>query len=366
MVPEELIRQRLSGLRGLMHAGKADVMLLTSPQSVRYFSGFTGEDSYLLVWSRRAMLITDGRYAEQAERDCPWLKAFVRTGGLVKAMGECLGAGRLWLGVEANHVTLALHAALAKGLPKAKLIPVGGAIAALRECKDADELKEIRRAVAVAEDSFKFMLRGGLKKFVGRTERQVAAELDYQMHSRGAQGPAFESIVAAGAHGSVVHYRPGETKIKAGDPVLIDWGARVAGYCSDLTRVVFTGRIPLATGRLYEIVRKAQKAGIAAIGPKVSCGAVDAAGRQVVESAGFGEAFCHGLGHGVGLEIHEAPRVVKGAKQELKAGMVVTVEPGIYLPGVGGVRIEDDVLVTPQGRRRLSSLSRELSAMVLR
>ncbi|MFW5839433.1 MAG: M24 family metallopeptidase, partial [Planctomycetota bacterium] len=177
---------------------------------------------------------------------------------------------------------------------------------------------------------------------------------------------AFETIVAAGAHGSLPHYRPGKTKIRPDQAVLIDWGAKVDGYCSDLTRVVFTGTIPPKIEEIYTVVLRAQKAAISAIKAQVSCKAVDAAARKIIEQAGYGEQFIHGLGHGIGLQIHEAPSVGRRSDKRLRQGMVVTVEPGIYLPGVGGVRIEDDVLVEANGQRKLTSLPKTLKTMVLR
>ncbi|MHC4717387.1 MAG: M24 family metallopeptidase, partial [Planctomycetota bacterium] len=177
---------------------------------------------------------------------------------------------------------------------------------------------------------------------------------------------SFETIVAAGAHAALPHYRPGRTRIRADQAVLIDWGAVVKGYCSDLTRVVFTGRIRGPIANVYEIVLRAQAAGIAAVSPRATCGSADAAARAVIDRAGYSKAFGHGLGHGVGLRVHEGPRLGRGVDRKLRPGMVVTVEPGIYLPGVGGVRIEDDVLVVPGGRRRLSSLARDIRAMMLR
>jgi len=211
----------------------------------------------------------------------------------------------------------------------------------------------------------KDLLAGGRKKFIGRSEREVAAELEYRMRLHGAERTSFETIVAAGAHAALPHYRAGSTRIRAGQAVLIDWGAVVDGYCSDLTRVVFTGRIRPPIASVYEIVLRAQAAGIAAVAPGATCQSADAAARAVIDRAGYGKAFGHGLGHGLGLQVHERPHVARGVDRKLQAGMVVTVEPGIYLPGVGGVRIEDDVLVTPGGRRRLTTLPRDIRAMVL-
>ena len=221
-------------------------------------------------------------------------------------------------------------------------------------------------ALRVAEQAFVELTGGGAKALIGRTERQIAAELEYRMRMLGADKPSFESIIAAGPNGSKPHYRPRDRVVRKGEAVLIDWGAMVDGYCSDLTRVVFTGTIPPKIAELYEIVLRAQQAGIAALSAGAACKKVDAAARQVVEDGGYGKQFVHGLGHGLGRQVHEAPSLARTSDTRLRCGMVVTVEPGIYLPGVGGVRIEDDVLVARQGPRRLSRLSRDLQAMVLR
>ena len=276
-----------------------------------------------------------------------------------------VGRGVRSLGIEGNDVTVTLRAELQRGLRRVRLRPLSGEVAAMREVKDAAEASMIRRAVRIAEGAFKELLAGGRKSFVGRTEAQVAAEVEYRMRLSGAERAAFETIVACGPHAAMPHYRPGATRIRRGDVVLIDWGAVVGGYASDLTRVVFTGRIPPRIARVYEIVLRAQAAGIRAVRPGAACGSADAAARSVIVDAGYGEAFAHGLGHGLGLEVHESPRLGAKVRQRLRTGMVVTVEPGIYLPGVGGVRIEDDVIVVPGGRRRLSTLSRRLADMTL-
>ncbi|HOF18213.1 MAG TPA: aminopeptidase P family protein [Phycisphaerae bacterium] len=351
------LRRRQAWRRAEKLAGaKIGALLVTRGQDVRYLSGFTGDDSFLLTGSGWTVLLTDGRYAEQAARECPGLEIRVRTGSMTAALKDALAARRVRsLGVQSEHMTLQLHDALRKAARAVRLRPVTGAISPLRQVKDAAEIRAFRQLTG-----------RGRKAFVGRTEREVAAELDYLMRLGGASGPAFETIVAAGAHASLPHYRPGPTRIRAGQAVLLDWGAVVDGYCSDLTRVVFTGRIPPKLAAAYEVVQKAQAAGVAAVRPGASCKSVDAAARKVIESAGRGDKFVHGLGHGIGLEVHEGPSLGRTADAKLKNGMVVTVEPGVYLPGVGGVRIEDDVLVTSKGRRRLSTLSRSPADMVLR
>jgi Xaa-Pro aminopeptidase len=232
--------------------------------------------------------------------------------------------------------------------------------------KDAGELRAIRQAVRIAEEAFGRLVAGGVKALAGKTERRIAADLEYLMRRCGADAAAFPTVVAGGANGSRPHHLPGDRRVRRGEPVLLDFGVRRGGYHSDLTRVVFLGRIPRKLGEAYEIVRRAQQAGIRAVGPGVSCRSPDVVARGIIEQAGYGQAFLHGLGHGLGLEVHEGPTLGAKATGRLRAGMVVTVEPGIYLPGVGGIRIEDDVVVTAAGRRRISTLPTEIEAMLLR
>lgn len=359
--------RRRAAINHCRSAVRADAVLITCPADVRYLSGFAGEDSFLLVGPSRSTLITDGRYAEQASAECAGVDVHVRDGSIVAAGAALAGeAGVRRLAVQADHMTLQIRAALAEKFSPRKIVETSGVTAARRAVKDAGEIRAVGRAVRAAERAMRKLLSGGAAALVGRSERAVAAELDYLMRMAGADGAAFETVVACGPHGSLPHYRPASTVIRHGQPVLIDWGARVAGYCSDLTRVVFVGRIPPKMAEVYEVVLRAQQAGIAAIRPGVCCRTVDAAARKVIADAGFEDEFTHGLGHGIGLEIHEGPALARGSGTRLRIGMTVTVEPGIYLPGVGGVRIEDDILVSPKGCRRLSSLPRQLAAMLMR
>ena len=367
MKQRAMLSKRLAALRALCKRRGVSTVLLTDGPNVRYFSGFSGEDSCLLVARRWVRLVTDSRFAEQARIECPQVKAIVRSGRMSEAIASALAGRRVRrLGIEGMHMPVAMRAALEGAIGKGKTKPLGGEIDALREVKDAAELRAIRRAVRAAERAFLAVTARGARGLVGKTENRLAAELDYQMRLAGAERAAFETIVAAGAHAALPHYRPGGTKIRRGDAVLIDWGAVVAGYCCDLTRVVFVGRIPPQIVGIYEVVLRAQQAGMRALAPGVKGSEADGAARDVIDSAGHGKAFGHGLGHGLGLKVHEGPGLARRTQQKLAAGMVVTVEPGIYLPGVGGVRIEDDVLVTPAGRQRLSRLPREASAMLLR
>lgn len=367
MAAEKALRDRQEALGAVLKSAGLDVLLLTKPENVRYFSGFTGEDSYLLVGRRWMRLLTDSRFQEQARRECPWLEAYIRKDRMSLAVAASLKRCRAKvLGVEGFHAPVALASALRKSLRGTALKVLTDQVENLRQVKQAGELAKIRRAVGVAQQAFVQLTAGGRKAFIGRTENELAAELEYRMRQLGASRASFETIMAAGANAALPHYRPGNRRIARDECVLIDWGAMVEGYCSDLTRVVFTGRIPPRIGRIYEVVLRAQAVGLAAIGPGVSCEKIDQAARGVIVAAGYGENFGHGLGHGIGLEVHEMPRLGRMSRTQLQPGMVVTVEPGIYLPGLGGVRIEDDACVTRRQGRFLSDLPRDLRSMVLR
>ena len=347
--------------------GRTGALLVSRPEDVRYLTGFTGEDSFLLLGRGWATLITDGRYAQQAPKEVAPVAVHVRTGPMAATLPELLKVRRVRsIGVQAEHMVLAGEARIAEAAGSRTVRPVANVTRRGRQVKDATEIRAIRRAIRVAQKALRGLLAGGAERLVGRSERDVAAELDYRMRQGGAEKPAFETIVATGAHASRPHYRPDGTRIRADRCLLIDWGARVGGYCSDLTRTFFPGRIPPKLAEVYRVVLRARAAGIAACRPGAKVHAVDAAARAVIEDAGYGRQFVHGLGHGIGLEIHEGPAVSRGAKTTLRSGMVVTIEPGIYLPGVGGVRIEDDILIVPGGRTRLSSLPTALPAMRIR
>lgn len=358
--------QRRSRLWSALPGRAPAALLITHPPDVRYLTGFTGDDSFLLLKADRAALLTDGRYSEQAEAECPDIRRVVRTGKMSAAVAETLKSfGVRSLGFGPEHVTVSLRTALDEAIAPARSRAIADAVGPLRITKDESEVAAIRRAVSAAQKAMGALIAEGADGLVGRSESDVAGQLDYLMRQRGASGPSFETIVASGPHSARPHHRPGQRKIRQGEALLIDWGAKVDGYASDLTRVFFIRTIPPKLGEVYKIVRRAQQAGLAAVGPGVAASDVDAAARKVIAEAGYDEAFTHGLGHGLGLEIHEPPTVGRTSKHTLTPGMVITIEPGVYLPGVGGIRIEDDVLVTETGGRRLTSLPRRLDSMVL-
>lgn len=361
--PPEHLAARLRRLRQQMARRKLSAWLTTDPADQFYLTGFDGEDGAVLVTARNVHLITDSRFDQQADMQAPWAGKLVRTGGLTPAVASLIRRLRLErIGLEPGRITLEQFRGLGRQLRGRRLVSVSDVLDRLRICKDDYEIQRIRKAVAVAQQAFK-LTRRWIRP--GLTERQIAARLDYQMSCLGADGPSFPTIVAVGANAALPHARPGDKRVTARSAVLIDWGARVGMYCSDLTRVLFVGKIPPRLGRVYQVVLDAQVKAIRAIGHQVPAKEVDAAARQSIKAAGFGERFGHGLGHGLGLEVHEQPRVSWLSKAKLLCGMVFTVEPGVYLPGVGGVRIEDDVLVTQDGVEVLSTLAKDLQEMVV-
>lgn len=346
---------------------KVDAMLISKPEDVSYLCGFTGEDATLLVAPRWATLITDGRFGQQGPRECPDIEVVIRKKGMAETVKNTLKGRKVRrIGLQAGHLTAAVVEVFTKALGPRRVKTLTDIVAPLRESKDDGEIRLIRKAASIASKAFMRLTSRGPKAFVGRSEREVAAELEYLMRLEGADAAAFETILAAGPHACDCHYRPDSTKIRKGQSVLIDFGARVGGYCSDLTRTIFTGKIPPKLGEIYEIVHDAQTAGINALRPGVLLKSPDAAARKVIVDAGYGDKFVHSLGHGLGREVHEAPGLGAKGSGRLRRGMVVTVEPGIYLPGLGGVRIEDDILVTSDGPKRLSTLTSDIRAMVLK
>lgn len=356
---------RITTLQRRMADWQVDALLIVHPVDIRYLTGFVGDDSWALVRSRsrQVHVLSDFRFQEQIEREAPRVTAIIRRKSLadeLKKLADRLKLRRI--GLQAQHVTLAQRRQLAKALGAAALKEVDDGLVMQRAVKDAAETRTITRAIRIAQDAFAAVL-ATLEP--GQTEQQVAARLEYEMRCRGASGASFPVIVAADANASLPHAIPGKRKIRKGGTILFDWGAVVDGYCSDLTRVVALGRMPKRIAEVYDIVLEAQAAAIAAIKPGKALKDIDKVARDIITRAGYGPRFGHSLGHGIGLEIHEQPTLASRAAGELKPGHVVTVEPGIYLPGVGGVRIEDDVLVTPRGARVLSSLPRDRRSAII-
>jgi Xaa-Pro aminopeptidase len=345
-----------------------DAVLVHVLVDVRYLTGFTGSHGAAVVRRSGAprgnVFLTDFRYTTQSAQEVS--EAFAReivTGEMLDAIGPLLGEGPGRLGFDETATTLAAHTRLREALPAAwELVPSGGLVQKLRLIKDAGEVERLRGASQLADEALRALLEDGL---VGRSERDVAIDLELRMRRLGAEGPSFPSIVAAGAHAALPHAVPRDEQIPRDVLVTIDWGALHEGYCSDCTRTYATGEgISEQAREIYELVLTAQLEGLQALRPGLSGREVDARAREVIEAAGQGEHFGHGLGHGVGMEIHEGPRLSRTAgTQPLQAGNVVTVEPGVYLPGVLGVRIEDLVVVGGNGNGVLTSLPKELTVV---
>lgn len=338
-------------------------LLVTNRKNVSYLTGFTGEDSYLLIGPDQLLIFSDSRFETQLNDECPAIPAEIRTAKLtmVDFLARELPKFKLSsIGIDAVSMTVDLRDRLAEKLAPLELVPQSGIVEELRQIKDSFEIAELRAAVHQAERGYAVM-RALLTPEM--TERQAAHELEHGMRRFGALGVAFEPIIAVGDRAALPHYRAGLRRFDESPFVLCDWGAlSPGGYHSDLTRVWVTGKVPPKLLRIYGVVLKAQQAAIAAIRPGARCQDIDRVARTIIDEAGYAKYFGHGLGHGIGLDIHEGPRFSPISTDELKPGMVVTVEPGIYLPGFGGVRIEDDVLVTRDGNEVLTSVSRELEA----
>ena len=331
-------------------------MLITSEINVRYLTGFTGDSSYLLLSPDEKLILSDRRYEEQLANECSSYQLVVRGPGklMLELCRDVLQErSPLRLGIESDHITFGLAQAIKATVESIELVGQSGLVESLRSCKDADELNILRRAVALAESAF-LQVRSEMKP--DWTELQVAWRLEQAVREGGGEKLGFPAIVAVGSASALPHYQSGRRRLGEHPLLLIDWGAKLDGYTSDLTRTIALGEISAELRQVHAIVVAAHDAAIATIRPGVAFETVDAAARSVIDAAGYGPRFSHGLGHGIGLEIHEFPRFAAGQTGTLQAGMVVTVEPGIYLPGVGGVRVEDDCLVTADGCEVLSTL----------
>ena len=386
--------ERTHALAALLreHEAEPDLLVLSSPVNVRYITGFNGTNGLALVAAAEGgprLFLTDFRYETQSAAQVPELfERQIYAIDLVEALaGELapseestgedakegaeaprtnlaeLFAGGGRLGFEEGAMTVKRHMRLRELLGgKWELVPCGGLVEELREVKQPAELERIRAACELADAALREVLEAGL---AGRSERAVAIDLELRMRRLGAVGPSFPSIVAAGPHAALPHAEPRDEPIPRDTFVTIDWGALLDGYCSDCTRTYATGEnLPAGAREVYELVLAAQLAGLAAVRPGLNGKELDAVAREVIERAGHAERFGHGLGHGVGLEVHEAPRLSRTAGEEpLRTGSVVTIEPGVYVPGHYGVRIEDLVAVTDEGPLVLTGLAKELTVV---
>lgn len=358
-------QSRRKRLRSLLRKGRLASLLVSNASNVTYLTGFTGDSSYLWIGPAEEILISDGRYTTQIEEECPGLRVHLRKVGqrMADATATALASGKpAEVGIEAGAMTVSVRDELGERLPRTKLSPTSDLVEQLRQIKDKEEISAIRLAVEQAERAFRFVQAGAR---ADATEKELGDELEAALRRFGATGSCFAPIVAAGARSALPHARASQAPIAGADFVLIDWGARNGQYVSDLTRLWVTGKISPKLERVYRVVFEANRAAIAAIRPGTTAREVDAVARGVIHDAGFGAHFTHGLGHGIGLDVHEEPRLSSTNQRPLEAGMVLTIEPGIYLPGWGGVRLEDDVLVTSTGAEVLSILPSSLEAMTV-
>lgn len=354
---------RQTRLAAALHNARVEALLVTHLPNIRYLCGFTGSAGVLLVPAAkrggRAIFFTDGRYTRQAADEVQAARVVIaRKGAVVEACERVRRSRIKVLGFEAEQLSYATYRQLGHILRgKTRLKPLAGTVEQLRLIKDFEEIEQIRAAVLLGASLFPAVL-AAIRP--GVPETVVAAELELQARRAGAEKMSFDSIVAAGPRSALPHGRASSQPIPGNGFIIVDWGVILAGYCSDATRTVHVGRASEAHRRMYQAVRDAQLASIDAVRPGVEAAKVDQAGRMLLKKAGYGAYFTHSTGHGVGIEVHEAPRLAKGQTQKLAPGMIVTIEPGIYLPDEGGVRIEDMVLVTESGCEVLTPTSKDL------
>ena len=357
--------RRTKLVRSFKTAG-IDALVVSGESNVRYLTGFTGDSTWLYISKTTTVLISDSRYDTQIANECPGIDVDIRDArrpmaDAASAIVKKAKASRL--GFEADHLTVSQYKALAAKLDSAELVSTSGLTEKLREIKDKWELEQIREAIYLAERGIG-VVRSSLTP--NQTEREIRYLLEASMRDFGATGPGFEPIVGVGPTAALPHAHAGDLKVSESPVLLIDWGAETrSGYRSDLTRVFFTGKITKQMKTVYNTVLQAQQKAIKAIKPGAKCKAVDAIARKVIADAGFAKYFGHGLGHGFGLDIHESTRMSPLSDQTFEPGQVITVEPGIYLPGKFGVRIEDDILVTKTGHEVLTSVPREFEDAIV-
>ncbi len=350
-------KQRINEVQKLIKHKKLECLLLTTPANVTYTTGFTGHDSWAAITPHQVYLLTDSRYTEQAEKECQHCQVLERSGSMAQLVASlCKRLRRL----RTLHIEDAITCSSFAALKKAVAIPVktSSSIEGQRSLKDPWERKLTRQSVRMAITAFERTIQEiqpGLREF------EVAALLDYHIRRQDATN-AFDTIVAFGPNGSHPHHQPGSRKLKANDTILMDFGARYRGYCSDITRSFSIGRTAPLFSKAYQTVREAQVTAIKALRPNVKLSDVDQSARHIIQEAGF-PVYGHGTGHGIGLNIHEAPSINSTTPNRAQSGQIVTVEPGIYLPGKFGIRLEEDVLITDKGAKILTQACQQVSSL---
>jgi Xaa-Pro aminopeptidase len=362
-------QSRQKNLQNSLARNRLDALLVSHLPNIRYLCGFTGNAGALFLTEKRVVFFTDGRYTTQARAEVRGARVVIaRKASLAAAAewlasrpGRVVGKGCCRLGVEGQHLSLEDYLRLASTLGSGfRPCPAPALVEQARTIKDSQEIKRIRAAAILGGSLFARILKVLRRR---TTEAAAAAEVEYAARTAGAEGMSFPTIIVSGERSALPHGRPGNEPIQSGGFVVCDFGVILSGYCSDRTRTVYVGRPTREARRVYQAVREAQQAAIASVRPGRTVGEVDRIARKVLQGHGLGKYFTHSTGHGVGLEIHEAPRIAAGQSEVLQSGMVITVEPGVYLPGKWGVRIEDMVLVTEQGCEVLAPSSTELIAV---
>ncbi len=362
---QSIINNRLSRLRRSMTEHSLDSLLVMLEENRRYLSGFTGEDTQfdesagvLLITGEKGMLVTDSRFELQARKEAPDFEVICYKKDMEKELVSLLRDLKTCkMGFEGFRMSVAKYDKIQEALEsdqlQVEMIPADDFVKNLRRQKDAVEVQLIRKALEMAESAFQDILKN---LSPGMTESEIAWQFEQAMHHHGADAPSFSTIVASGPNSALPHAIPSARPLKNGEPILFDWGVKVDGYCSDTSRTIVLGKPDETFHQLYQIVREAQQMATDAIKPGVSAREIDAIARNYINETGFGERFGHGLGHGVGMSVHEAPRLSPLSEDVLEEGMVVTVEPGIYIPEWGGIRLENMVRVTGSGAEILNQL----------
>jgi Xaa-Pro aminopeptidase len=352
------MRQRIARVRTAMRNRRLDALIVSSLPHVRYLCGFSGSNALLIIGHRAATLVTDPRYRLQSVREVHGVRRVTARGGLHQEAADRRLLSRCRrVGVESFTLALSEFRILRSLFHGVSFVPADTIVSELASVKDIDEIRWIRKAASITDEVFAEIIRTVTP---GVEEREIAAEISYQQKMRGAEKDAFEPIVASGDRGALPHARPTSRRLRRGDLVILDFGCVVNGYHSDLTRTVAVGSVSRRRREMYDIVRRAQEKALMSARGGMKASELDGIARRVIADGGFGRYFSHSLGHGLGLEIHEPPRVSSLGKEQLAAGNVITIEPGVYISGEGGVRIEDDVVLTDAGCEVLTNAPKDL------
>lgn len=352
------MQSRINKLRKEFDSLNIDGMLISSPYNRRYLSGFTGTNGYIIIGKESNTFVTDFRYDEQSKKQCLGFEVVIYAKDINETLLSILNKQEIKnLGFEDSHVTCKQYNKLKQTFNEIELIPTGDLIEKLRRNKDNQEIDKIRKAACITDEAFSHILNV-IKP--GLTELEIALELEFFMRKKGASSISFETIVASGERSSMPHGVASDKVMKNGDVLTLDFGCIYEGYCSDMTRTIFVGNADKKMKKIYDIVLDAQVSALSAVKPGAICSDIDAIARGIIRDNGYVKNFGHGLGHSVGLEIHEAPRFSPTDKSALETGMVITVEPGIYVEGLGGVRIEDLIVITENGYENLTNSPKDI------